>query len=757
MAAQTSTEAGDRAARAPVFFDARGRRWRRILAATGLAFLTVTAVAVPLTTSAVRPLWTVPEHRDSGYPAQLLSESNSRTMPVLGDEGEDALARVDLVQRRAGKIYLTDPFSGRVIRTATADEATVIGKHPYVLDWYGYPAAHQLVLTFDDGPDPRNTPKILDILGRAHVRATFFVVGQNVARNPALVKREIREGHVVGNHTLTHASSGHGSVIDREELIGDDRIIRAVAGYETRLFRMPYGDPDDNPLVVLEAQQLGYVAVDLDLDTHDWQYTPRQNIPLPKLDGKGHVVLLHDGGADRAATIRLLPRLIAEAKAAGYTFTTVASLVPAGYVPRHVTPSAADRFTWYIAWAILVLPADLINWLFWFGVVSVAFMSLSSLVLALVNQYRQSRRALPQAPSTPVLMTVVLPAYNEEKVLAKTLAALARTDYPRFEVVAVDDGSSDDTWGVLTDFASVWPRLHAFRQETNGGKAAAMNYAIARARGEVIVTLDGDTVFEPQTIGTLARHFADPRIGVVAGQVKVGNRRNVLTAWQSLEYISGIGVTRMAEGLVGAITVAPGACAAWRTRAIEEAGGYSSLVLADDCDLTLTMHRLGYEVILDNEAVAWTEAPMTVRALARQRLRWTFGLLQAFRHHRGMVLRPRYGLLGMVILPYALLSIIVPLVFMPLTYLAAALMLASGRWQPVALFAAFIFGLQLVTSIVAVRTVRERLWHLLLVPVYRLIYEPLRVYVLYRSLLMIAKGNAVGWFRVPRTNTVQGP
>ena len=283
-----------------------------------------------------------------------------------------------------------------------------------------------------------------------------------------------------------------------------------------------------------------------------------------------------------------------------------------------------------------------------------------------------------------------------------------------------------------------------------------MNRAIAQARGEVIVTLDGDTVFEPQTIGMLARHFADPRVGVVAGQLKVGNRRNILTAWQSLEYISGIGVTRMAEGLVGAITIAPGACAAWRKRAIEEAGGYSSVVQADDCDLTLTMQRLEYKVALDNEAVACTEAPMTVRALARQRLRWTFGLLQAYRHHRRMVLRPRYGVLGMVVLPYALLSIIVPLVFMPLTYLAAALVLASSRWQPVALFAAFTVGVHLVTSIVSIRMVRERMWHLLLVPVYRLIYEPLRVYVLYRSVLLIAKGKAVGWFRVPRTNSVKG-
>jgi cellulose synthase/poly-beta-1,6-N-acetylglucosamine synthase-like glycosyltransferase/peptidoglycan/xylan/chitin deacetylase (PgdA/CDA1 family) len=755
VAARTDTESVTRGSRVvPVFFDASGRRWRRILTSVGLVFFTATAVIATLTVSALRPVRTVPEHWDSEYPAQLLSQSDVHTMPVIGDEGVDALVRVDLVQHRAGVTYLTDPFTGRVIRTATAAEASAIGTHPYALEWYGHPAAHQLVLTFDDGPDPRNTPEILDILSREHVRATFFVVGANVARSPGIVNREIREGHVVGNHTLTHIDAGHGSLIDREEIIGDERIIRAVAGYDTRFFRIPNSDPDDNPLIVLEAQQLGYIVVDLDLDTHDWQYKPGQNVPLPKLDGKGHVVLMHDGGANREATVRLLPRLIAEAKADGYTFTTVTSLVPSQYAPAHVTPSVADRFTFYSAWAVLVLPADLINWLFWFGVGSLTLMSLSYIVLALVNSRRQSRRAWPQARGTPAVVTVALPAYNEEKVIAKTLAALARTDYADFEVVAVDDGSSDDTWGVLTAFASVWPRLRIFRQEVNGGKAAALNYAVARARGEIIVTLDSDTVFEPATISTLARHFADPRIGVVAGQVKVGNRRNILTAWQSLEYISGVCLTRMAEGLVGAITIAPGACAAWRKNVVLEAGGYSSRTLAEDCNLTLSIQQLGYKVTLDNEAIAWTEAPMTARGLARQRLRWTFGVLQALRDHRQMVLRPRYGVLGMVVLPYALLSIAVPLVFMPLTYVVAALSIAAGRWQPVAQFAVFVVGIQLAMAVVAVRMVRERPWHLLVVPVYRLIYEPLRAYVLYRSLLIVAKGKALGWFRPARTNTV---
>ena len=739
---------------APVFFDTTGRRWRRILAGAGLVLLALTAVIAALAADAIRPLWTVPLHQASGYPAQLLSKSDPHTMPVIGDENSDVLARIDLVRRQAGRTYLTDPFSGRVIRAATADEAETIGTHPYVLEWYGRPAGHQLVLTFDDGPDPQNTPGILNILSREHVPATFFLIGENAVRYPALVNREIGEGHVVGNHTLTHASGDHFSAWDREELIGDDRIIRAAAGYGTRLFRMPFGDPDGNVLAVLEAQQLGYMAVNYDLDTNDWQYTPGQTVPLPELDGKGHVVLMHDGGADRAATIRLLPRLIAEAKADGYTFTTVASLVPTEYAPAHVTVSVADRFTWYGAWTLIVLPAELISWLFWFGAGSLTIMSLIYVVLALVSRRRQNSRHWPETPAALVLVSVALPVYNEEKVLAKTLAALARTGYPEFEVVAVDDGSSDDTWGVLTAFASVWPRLRIFRQETNRGKAAALNYAIAQARGEIIVTLDGNTVFEPQTIGMLARHFADLQLGVVAGLVKVGNRRNLLTAWQSLEYISGICVTRMAEGFIGAITIAPGACAAWRKRVIREAGGYSSQTLAEDCDLTLSIQRLGYKVTQDNEAIAWTEAPMTVRALARQRLRWTFGNLQAFRKHRGIVLQPRYGILGMVVLPYALLSILIPLVFMPLTYVAAGLSITSGRWQSVALFAVFVAGIHLTISIVAIWMVREHPWHLLVVPAYRLIYEPLRFYVLYRSLLLAAKGKAMGWYRPARTNTV---
>ena len=741
----------------PVFFDTGGRRWRRVIIGTTIALLAVAAVVAPLAVFALRPVWTVAEHSESGYPAQLLA-TNHGSVPIIGadtanPDTTDDLVRVDAVQHRDGVTDLVDPYSGRIIRKAVPAEAAVIGTHPIVEEYYGRLASHQLALTFDDGPSPIYTPQILNILGKAHVPATFFVIGKYAAQYPGPLNREVREGYVVGNHTLMHEDAGHGSLLDRENMIGDDRIIRAVSGYQTRFLRIPNADPDGNLLTVLQAQQLGYVLVNLDLDSDDWSYTAGQTIPLPDLNGPGHIVLMHDGG-NRAATVNFLTRLIAEAKAKGYTFTTPQALVSAQYEPqRHITPSATDRFTLYAAQALLVWPGMLVGWLFWFGAGSVVIVSFVYLVLALINWRRQRRRVWP-AMSDPPMVSVVVPAFNEEKVLAKTLGSLVNTDYPDFEVIAVDDGSNDDTWGVLTDYASVWPRLRVFRMEKNGGKAAAMNYALGQARGEVIVTLDGDTTFEPETIAMLARHFTDPRLAAVAGQVKVGNRKNILTAWQSLEYISGIGLNRMAEDMINAISIVPGACGAWRKSAIEEAGGISFQVLADDADMTLHLQQLGYKVTLENDAISWTEAPMTVRGLARQRVRWTFALLQAFMKYRKLLLHPRAGALGMAVLPYALISIFIPLVFMPLVYPSLVLLLVSGHWEPVALFAAVIAGIQLITAAVAIAIVREHWWHLLIVPMYRLIYEPLRAYILYRAVFMAIKGKAVGWAHIARTGTL---
>ncbi|WP_442863603.1 bifunctional polysaccharide deacetylase/glycosyltransferase family 2 protein [Arthrobacter sp. FW305-BF8] len=713
---------------------------------------------------ATAPLWKAETNQSQDYPRQLLNSGDLEDIPWLGQDVGFAIDRIALVQRTGGKVFLKDPFSTTIFRQVTSqDELDLIGNRPYVLDSYGEPADHTLMLTFDDGPDPTFTPQVLDLLSREHVPATFFTLGDNIVKNPDVFKRLIREGHMVGNHTMSHINFwDHDDAFNREQIIGTDRVMRATDGYGSRLFRIPTGDPENNALALLQAQQLGYMHINMDLDTRDWDHPPGEAIATPSLDGKGHIVLVHDGGGDRSSTIEMLKAFIPQAKAQGYKFTTVQPLLPQEYVPeRSVGATVDDHLTLATFTSTLVTPNVLIGWLFWFGVGSLTLLTFLYVVLALISNRRMKKRSWDTVPESDwPSVSVVLPVYNEEPVVAKTLDALRASDYVNFEVVAVNDGSTDGTAEVLNGYAKNWTQLRVIHQP-NAGKSAASNNGITNSLGEVVVTLDGDTLFEKQTIKAFARHFVAQSkgkpVGAVAGHVKVGNRRNILTAWQSLEYLSGICVTRMAEGLMGAISICPGACAAWRREALVQAGGYSHDTLAEDADLTLSLQRLGYSIVQENEAVAWTEAPMTVRGLFKQRLRWTYGNIQTLYKHRGMLLNPRYGALGLLTMPYALLSVLVPLVFMPMTLIVAAVSLSKGEWQAIAVFAVFVAATHMIISLVAVIMVREDPRHLFIVPIYRLIYEPLRAYVLVGSLLQALRGRAVGWYKPERTNTVNAP
>ena len=540
--------------------------------------------------------------------------------------------------------------------------------------------------------------------------------------------------------------------------------MRATAAYGSRLFRIPKGDPDHNALALLQAQQLGYFAVDQDVDTLDWKVPVGKDIAPPDLDGRGHVVLMHDGGGDRTATVHLLERFIAEAKAQGYSFTTLAPMLPRQYLPvSGVKTYPADRASFLALQLVHRVPSTVLGILFWLGMGSLTVMSFLYLLLALIGEYRQRRARWPDIPGSKLpFVSVVLAAYNEEKVIRRTLCELRRSDYPpeRFEVIAVNDGSSDSTSAVLHEYAREWSRLGVVDQN-NSGKSSAINNGINHACSEstVIVTMDADTLFRTSTIRMLARHFVTTkrgtRVGAVAGHVKVGNRCNILTAWQSLEYISGICVTRMAERVLRAISIVPGACSAWSRDALQEIGGFCDDTMAEDCDATLALQRRGFMILQENNAIADTEAPETIRALAKQRKRWTYGNIQALWKHRAMLFRPRYGVLGMVALPYAALSLVIPLLFMPLTFVAAGLSLAAGNWHSIAWYAAFVAGVHMIISLTAVAMARERLWHLLVVPIYRVIYEPLRAYLLYASAYRAIKGTIVQWDKLERTNTVR--
>jgi cellulose synthase/poly-beta-1,6-N-acetylglucosamine synthase-like glycosyltransferase len=403
-------------------------------------------------------------------------------------------------------------------------------------------------------------------------------------------------------------------------------------------------------------------------------------------------------------------------------------------------------------------PNQLIRALFVLAVVSVVVLGLVNILLALSRRIRYRRRFTPLPDDlTGPPVSVVIAACNEELVIGATLGALCRSRYPNLvEVIVVDDGSTDRTAVVVSEIGSSEPRVRLLRQ-ANSGKAAALNYGFAEAQAEIVVTLDADTVFTPTTVGALARRFAldtTGRLGAVAGVLKVGNQHNLLTRWQALEYIIQIGVDRAAQDSLRAIMVAPGACAAWRRDAVLGVGGYSRSTLAEDCDLVLELQQNGYEITQDDEAMCFTEAPETAGALARQRFRWMFGTIQAIWKHRRMIFNPRYGWLGMLTLPSAAISVLLPVLFLPFVYAMVIVTAQAQGLGVVLLYFALFTVAQLATAVIGVGLARERPTHLLIVPIYRLIYETLRAYVVYRSVLTMLRGTRSSWNQVERRGTV---
>jgi poly-beta-1,6 N-acetyl-D-glucosamine synthase len=350
-----------------------------------------------------------------------------------------------------------------------------------------------------------------------------------------------------------------------------------------------------------------------------------------------------------------------------------------------------------------------------------------------------------------------LAAYNEEQIIDRTLRSVLSSKYPLAEVIVVNDGSSDRTPEKVEEIARRDPRVHLVNQK-NAGKAAALNAGLEKASSEIIVTLDADTLLTPDTVGRLVRHLAGDttgRLGAVAGVVRVGNRRrNLLTRWQALEYLTQIGVERAAQDVMGAISIVPGACAAWRKTAIHEVGGYTEVTLAEDCDLSLSLHRAGWHVTQDDEAFAYTEAPETVDALLNQRVRWTFGSLQAIWKHRDLLFRSRYGLLGWYVLPQYALTIMIPLVFLPFIVFMGV-RTAQEQGIDVVLFYFMLFlAAHLIIAAVGIALMREKWRHLWMVPIYRVIYEPLRIYLLYTAVYMALRGVRASWNKLARTGTL---
>ncbi len=556
----------------------------------------------------------------------------------------------------------------------------------YTLQQYGY-NPHELALTFDDGPDPTWTPKILDVLKQKHVLGTFMVIGSEALDNPGLLKRYYREGHEIGNHTFSHPDISQISIKQLNlELNGTERLFAAELGVQPLFFRPPYSidqepDTNDQAAPIDHIEQMGYIIVGDKIDTDDWNEHPRktpQEITQSVLDQlqamktkpqfRGSIILLHDGGGDRSATVAALPVLIDALRARGYKLVPVSALI--GKTREQVMPPIPPSQHWQaridaVAFFFISFFQRTVVLVFFVGDVLMTARLIIVGLFALIDRLRK-RKPYPGAENYRPAVAVLIPAFNEEKVIARTIRSVLGSTYKPLRVIVIDDGSTD---GTLAAANAAEPEALASGRlvvltKPNGGKAEALNFGLTHVTEDIYVGIDADTVIAPDAIERLIPRMADPAVGAVAGNAKVGNRINLWTRWQALEYITSQNFDRRALDLFDVVTVVPGAIGAWRTPAVRAGGGYHVNTVAEDADLTMNLLQQGLKVVYEDRALAFTEAPDNMRGLMRQRFRWSFGILQAVVKHRSAFLR--HGAMSLFALPNLIVfQIILPL-FSPL-------------------------------------------------------------------------------------------
>ncbi|WNM29048.1 bifunctional polysaccharide deacetylase/glycosyltransferase family 2 protein [Streptomyces sp. Li-HN-5-11] len=659
------------------------------------------------------------------------------------------------------------------VPTARGHSGTVPGQvvhgGPVIADASTFPhtarvKARTVALTFDDGPDPVWTPRILDVLRRNHVHATFFVVGTQVVAHPELVRRITADGNQIGIHTFTHPDLAHLAPWQRSlELRETQLAVAGAAGVTTALLRPPYSSEndalDDNDWAVLkQADAAGYVTVLTTRDAEDWQRPGVARI-VSNATPHGHagqIVLMHDAGGDRSQTVAALRSLIPRLKARGFEFATVSDAVG---MTAPVRPAGPGDHLQGLALIRMLQAGDRIVWLLGVLMYAAGAISVLRAVVVLIaarrhRRLRKGRRGRTWGPPVTEPVSVIVPAYNERAGIEAAVRSLLASGHP-VEIIVVDDGSTDGTADLVESLHL--PGVRVIRQQ-NAGKPAALNTGLAAATCALVVMVDGDTVFEPDTVRTLVQPFSDPRVGAVSGNAKVVNRGGLLGRWQHIEYVVGFNLDRRLFDLAQCMPTVPGAIGAFRRRALLGLGGVSDVTLAEDTDLTMALCRAGWRVVYEEGARAWTEAPASLNALWRQRYRWCYGTLQAMWKHRGaLVQRGAAGKLGRRGLGYLLLfQVLLPLLAPVVDVFAVYGLLFLDPVRITGLWLAFLL-LQLVMGLYAFRLDGERPGPLWSLPLQQFVYRQLMYLVVIQSVFTALSGSRLRWQRMERYGSLQAP
>ncbi|MEO6848144.1 MAG: glycosyltransferase [Chthoniobacterales bacterium] len=620
---------------------------------------------------------------------------------------------------------------------------------------------NKVAITFDDGPDPTWTPKVLAILKEKNVHAAFFLVGRQVERYPDLLRKIVAAGHEVGNHTYSHANLAKASDQQIElELNVTTRLIESFAGLSTSLFRPPYNadsrphDYDEIRSLAI-AKDLGYITVCENIDPEDWALPGADAILQRVKDQRssGNIVLLHDAGGDRSQTVEALPKIIDYLRHRGDTIVPLGELI---HQPRDIIMPPLDsqqklgpriahiglrvwQFTESFLWSFLIVAAILM-----------LLRTLFTVALAVYHRFRKQEPLPDYFPAVSVLLA----AYNEEKVMRTTLDRILESDYPgAIEVIVVNDGSSDDTGEILQKATEADSRIRVIEQP-NLGKSHALNRAIEASKYDVIVMLDADTQIGKEGIRHLVAPLASPKIGAVSGHVLVGNQKPMIAKFQALEYLCGFNLDRRAYDVLNCITVVPGAISSYRKEAILACGQLSNDTLAEDTDLTLVLHKKGWRITYAPEARAWTEVPETFSSLIKQRFRWTFGTMQCLWKHRDLTLNPRYSALGLYALPTLWFFRIGLAALSPIIDLLVIVSILLGNGLILFWYFLFFIAIDLLLATSAALLEGRSLKHVIQVIPMRFIYSPVLSWVVWKCLRKALQGRLVGWGKFDRTASV---
>ncbi|MEU6521630.1 glycosyltransferase [Streptomyces sp. NPDC046924] len=622
---------------------------------------------------------------------------------------------------------------------------------------------HRLVLTFDDGPDPVWTPRVLDVLKKHDAHGVFFVTGTMASRYPGLVQRMVDEGHEIGLHTFNHPDLSLQSKrrIDWE-LSQNQLAITGAAGIRTSLFRPPYSSfsaaMDNKTWPVTEyIGSRGYITVVNDTDSEDWQRPGADEIirrATPE-NGEGAIVLMHDSGGDRSQTVAALDRLLPDLKEQGYEFDNLTDALDA---PSAMSPVTGAELWKGKAWVFLVQASEKLTGGLVVGLAVIGSLVIARFVLMLLlagaHARRVRRRGFRWGPPVTEPVTVLVPAYNEAKCIENTVRSLMDSDHP-IEVLVIDDGSSDGTARIVE--AMGLPNVRVIRQ-LNAGKPAALNRGLANARYDIVVMMDGDTVFEPSTVRELVQPFGDPKVGAVAGNAKVGNKDSLIGAWQHIEYVMGFNLDRRMYDILGCMPTIPGAVGAFRRSALVPLGGMSDDTLAEDTDVTMALHRAGWRVVYAENARAWTEAPETVQQLWSQRYRWSYGTMQAiWKHRRSVIEKGPSGRFGRVGLPFVSLFMVLAPLLAPLIDVFLLYGIVFGPTQKTIMAWLGVLAVQAVCAAFAFRLDRERMTHLISLPLQQVLYRQLMYVVLLQSWITALTGGRLRWQKLRRTGVVEAP